>query len=195
MGIVVPLRTAEPEATSDGDLVRAAREGDLRAQETLYRRHAPMVYGLAHRLLGGSRDEVDDLAQDAFVQALSGLSSLQDPQSFAKWLGTIVVRSAQRRIRKKRLRRRLGLVPTEPVAPDALVSADAPTDVRAELIAIYRILDELPTDVRLALVLRRVEGLAVAEIAERMDLSPATVKRRIQAGEVLLKGRLSRGDS
>ena len=194
MGVVLPLQRPDeaPEA-SDGDLVRRAVDGDRGAKEMLYRRHVSMATGLAHRILGGV--EVDDLVQDAFVTAFEKLPTLRDPQSFAKWLGTILIHNARARIRRRKRRRRFFAGSTNAVSPDDLVARSAPPDMRAELVAIYTILETLPTDARIALVLRRVEGLSINEIAERMDRSPATVKRRVQDADVLLQAYLARGSS
>ena len=73
----------------------AARAGEKWAQEALFRRHARMVNGLAFRLLGRDQD-VDDLVQDSFLSALRSLDRLAEPQAFASWLGSIVVRSAHK---------------------------------------------------------------------------------------------------
>jgi RNA polymerase sigma-70 factor (ECF subfamily) len=188
MAVVISLddRRTEP---ADAQLVQAARNGDREAMETLYRRHVRMAAGLAYRILGRPH-EVDDVVQDAFVAALRGLSSLHDGQAFAKWLGSIVVRVARRRIQRARLRRRLRITPTDPLDVDRLVSESAPPDVAAELRAVYELVDGLPPDERIALVLRRVEGLTVPEIAERMGRSTATVKRRLGSAEERLTGRL-----
>src|SRR5207248_3556465 len=93
---------------SDAALVVAARAGDAWAQEALFRRHARMAIGLAHRLLPHD-NEVDDLVQDCFVSALRRLASLDNPQAFAAWLGSIVVRAVGKRLRRRRLLSRLGL--------------------------------------------------------------------------------------
>src|SRR5436305_8085486 len=77
---------------TDAALVVAARAGESWAQEALFRRHARMALGLAHRLLPQD-NEVDDLVQDCFVSALNRLASLDNPQAFAAWLGSIVVRA------------------------------------------------------------------------------------------------------
>ncbi len=194
MGRVVPLRARradEPSlAEADAALVAAAREGDRRARDALYRRHAPMVLGLAHRLLAGASD-ADDLLQDVFVIALGGLHRLEDPQALASWLGGITVRLARRRLRYARLRAKLGL--GTPIDAERLVSPDAPPDVGAELRTLYRMLATLRPDARVALVLRRVEGMTIAEIASSMERSPATVKRYIDEAEVLLRAELERG--
>jgi len=149
-----------------------------------------MVRGLSHRLLGG--DQVEDLVQDVFVAAFQRLGSLRDPQAFAKWLGTITVHTARKRIRRRQLKRRFFLVKGDAFDADLFVSNDTPPDVAAELEAIYGLLQTLEPDARIALVLRRVEGMTIPEVAERMGRSPATVKRRLKDAEVLLAARLQR---
>ena len=177
---------------SDAALVVAARARERWAEEALFRRHARLVNGLAYRLLG--RDaEVDDLVQDSFAAAFASLGRLQNPQAFASWIASIVVRTAHKRMRRRRLMTRLGLRRDEPIDLDTIVSRTAPPDVVAELRAVYGLLDRLPAEARIALVLRRVEGLALEEIAEHLDVSLATVKRRLALAESRLAKILSPG--
>jgi RNA polymerase sigma-70 factor (ECF subfamily) len=145
-----------------------------------------MVIGLAQRLLGNGA-EADDLAQDAFVHAFSRLAALKNPQAFAAWIASIVVRTASKRLRSLRLLTRLGLRRSMPIDLDALIAPNAPAEVALELRAVYGLLSRLPVEQRMALVLRRVEGLELTEIAERMQLSLATVKRRLSAAELRLR--------
>jgi RNA polymerase sigma-70 factor, ECF subfamily len=171
---------------SDAALVLAARAGEVWASEALFRRHSRMALGLAYRLL--PRDiEVDDVVQDSFVFALQRLTSLQNPQAFAAWLGSIVVRTVGKRLRRRRLLTRLGLRAKEHIDPDQVVSVTAPGDVRVALHRVYSIVEELPSEQRIALVLRRVDGLEIPQIAEYMGLSLSTVKRRLKAAEALLE--------
>jgi len=177
---------------TDAALVVAARAGEAWAQEALYQRYAKMVLGLSQRILAG-RDDADDLAQDAFVYAFTRLATLQNPQAFHAWLRSIVARTASKRLRRQRLLVRLGIKRNEPIEPDSVVAQTAPADVASELRSIYRVLERLPPEERVALVLRRVEGLELAEIAEQMKLSLATVKRRIVAAEAYLERARARG--
>src|SRR3954468_22838850 len=166
---------------TDAALVVAARAGETWAQEALFRRHAR----LAHRLLPQD-DEVDDLVQDCFVSALKRLSALDNPQAFAAWLGSIVVRAVGKRIRRRRLLSRLGLRVPEEIDADAIAAPVVPGDVAVELRRVYAIVTQLPAEARVALVLRRVDGLEVPEIARRMGLSLSTVKRRLKLAEEIL---------
>jgi RNA polymerase sigma-70 factor (ECF subfamily) len=176
---------------SDAALVTAARAGEAWATEALFRRHAAMVNGLAYRLLGRDAD-VDDVVQESFVQALARLDALREPQAFAGWLASIVVRTVSKVLRRRKLMNRLGLRRDEPLDVDALIGRSAPADAVAELRAIYGVVDAMPVKVRVPLLLRRVEGLGLEEIAERTGASLATVKRRIAEGEELLAKKTGR---
>ncbi len=170
---------------TDAALVGAARAGESWAQEALFRRYSRMVNGLAYRVLG--RDsEVDDLVQDSFLEALKNLHRLENPQAFASWLGSIVVRTASKRLRRRALLNRLGLRRNTPIDPDVVLSNDAPPDVRAQLSRIYSCLDAMHHEMRLSLILHRVEGMSLPETADTMGVSLSTVKRRLAAAEQIL---------
>lgn len=163
----------------------AARAGELWAQEALFQRYARMVLALSQRILAG-RDDADDLAQDAFIHAFTRLDSLNNPQAFQAWLRSIVVRTASKRLRRQRLLTRLGLRRSEPIEPDSVIAPEAPPEVAVELRGVYALVERLPAEERVALVLRRVEGMELLEIAAEMKLSLATVKRRLAAAEARL---------
>jgi RNA polymerase sigma-70 factor (ECF subfamily) len=131
----------------------------------------------------GASDEADDLVQDTFVRALSRLHKLDNPQAFAAWLTSIAVHAAQKRLRRRRLLVRLGLRSADPLDPDVVISPSAPPDVVSELRAVYAAVSRLPAEERVALVLRRVEGMDLSEISEHMQLSLATIKRRLALAE------------
>ena len=170
---------------SDAALVVAARAGEKWAQEALFRRHARMVNGLAYRLLG-SDHELDDLVQESFLAALRSLDRLAQPQAFAAWLGSITVRHAHKLLRKRKLLSRLGLRRSSPVELDGLTASVTEPSVRAELRAVYGCLDRLDAESRVALVLHRVDGLSIPQVAEQMELSVSTVKRRLRVAERVL---------
>jgi RNA polymerase sigma-70 factor (ECF subfamily) len=194
LGAVTANVTRSGAGPSDAALVTAARAGERWASEALFQRHAPMVNGLAYRLLG--RDgEVDDVVQETFVQALTKLDALKEPQAFAAWIGSIVVRTVSRLLRRRKLLSRLGLRrPETPIDVDAIVGRAVPPDAAAELRSIYAAIDALPVNIRVPLVLRRVEGLSLEEVAERTGTSLATVKRRIAEGEERLALRGEPGE-
>jgi RNA polymerase sigma-70 factor, ECF subfamily len=172
---------------TDAALVVAARANERWAQEALFRRYARMVDSLAYRLLGDA-DEARDLAQDAFYEVLTRLSALEQPAAFSTWLGTIVVRGAYKRIRKHRLLVRLGLRRKKEIDLDALpIARSAPPDVATELRRIYAALEDMPAQERVVIVLARVEGFSLSEIAAQLGVSLATVKRRSHAAHARIE--------
>jgi len=175
-------QTRSGAGPSDAALVVAARAQERWAQEALFRRHAAMVNGLAYRLVGRDAD-LDDLVQDCFAEAWRSLGRLAEPAAFSTWLGSIVVRTAHKLIRRRRLLARLGLGAGCRIDLDELVSPTAPADVRAELRSVYTVVESLPAATRVAFVLRRIEGLSLEEIVALTGASLATVKRRIADGE------------
>jgi RNA polymerase sigma-70 factor (ECF subfamily) len=175
--------TRSSAGPSDAALVIAARAGEGWAHEALFRRHAPMVNGIAFRLMGREAD-VDDLVQDAFVIAFGRLDGLEDPQAFAAWLGSIVVRTAGKVIRRRVLLEKLGLRRKGgPVDIDSVAARVAGPDVGAELRLLYARVERLAADQRIAFLLRRVEGMELEDVARATGVSLATTKRRIAAAQ------------
>jgi RNA polymerase sigma-70 factor (ECF subfamily) len=195
---VIPLnrRVARPPAElPTGELVVRARAGDVSAQQQLFDRHVQQVAGLVRRLIPDQPD-LDDVIQDVFVHALESLARQRDADAFAGWLRAITVHVVRNRLRRRRLLRRFGLVP-RPEAPDdeqllTLVSPAAPPDVLAELRTVYHVVSRLEPNTRMALILRRIEGLTVPEVAEELGCSVSTTKRWIAAAETQLDHELHR---
>ena len=175
---------------SDAALVVAARAGESWAREALFRRYARMVFGLTYRLVGRD-DEIEDLVQESFVQALAHLGRLSKPQAFGGWLTSVVVRTTRKALRRRAVATRLGLRRRpDPVDVDSLVSKAAPADVLIELRTIYSLIDQLPSRAREALILRRVEGMSQDEVAMAMGVSVSTAKRLIVEAELSLQAAL-----
>lgn len=169
---------AQLSTLSDAQLVALGCKGEALALELLYRRHAAFAIHLAARIEGSSRD-VEDIAHDAFLRAFERLDDLTDRAAFRSWLGSIVVHAVRSRMRRHRLMSVLGLRSADPVDLDALASPDASPHVRAQIAQIYALLRTLPTDERIAWVLRCVEGHDLETVARLTSCSLATVKRRI----------------
>ena len=150
------------------------------------------AFALGQLLLGPLSDRVG--RRPVFVVALSAFVLTSIASALAPDIESLIVaRTASKRLRRQRLLVRLGIRRNEPIDADTVVSPEAPADVQSEIRSVYGLLDRLPAEERVALVLRRVEGLDLAEIAEQMKLSLATVKRRIAAAEGRLERARQRG--
>ncbi len=146
--------------------------------DTLFRRYSSYVAAVAHRLLGRD-DDVDDTVQEVFLAAVRGLRSVRDPNAVKSWLACIAVRVARRKLRKRRMRSFFGL--EDPATYGKVTDPSASPEQRALLERVYRVLDEMPTNERLAWALRYVEGEPLESVATLSGCSLATAKRRIRA--------------
>ncbi len=174
------------DAVADAELVARALEGDKWSRDVLYRRHVHYLLAIATRLLRNG-SEGEDVVQDAFVVGFEQLATLRDPAAIRSWLARIAVSLVRRRMRRQRLLRFLGLDRgLDDCTLESLASASLRPDDRAELALADRVLDSLPADRRIAWMLRRVEGLPLAEVASACDCSLATAKRWIAVADAAM---------
>jgi RNA polymerase sigma-70 factor (ECF subfamily) len=144
--------------------------------EEAFKQYAPHVAAIGFRILG-SRDQMQDLVQDVFLKAHDWIARIDDPRALKSWLTTVTVREARLRLRLRRVRAFLHLGDNHNYA--GLASPMASPAERALATEIYRILDGVAVNARVAWTLRYVEGLTLPEIAQHCGCSLATVKRRV----------------
>ena len=181
--------TPEPElpAIDDEALVLRALEGDRWAEDALARRYLREVTAVVTRLLGSYQD-VDDVVQDAFLYAFAQLGKLRKPAVFRGWLLRIAVNQVRRAIRKRKLRRAFGLDRTyDDASLELLAHRSARPELHSELAVLDEVLRRMPTEHRLAWMLRYVEGHTVSDTAKLCSCSLATVKRRLSTAHAKVK--------
>ena len=167
----------DPETLHDDELVARAQRDEREAFVALMRRHNRSLYRAVRSVL---HDEplVEDVMQDAWVNAFTNVHSLANPGAFCVWLRQIGVREALHRAR------RLHLAPFAPISLDALEPASSGADPEraaglTELQgALERAIDALPDGFREVFMLRTVEGCSVAETATVLGVHEETVKTR-----------------
>ena len=175
------LAEVHPEAAreTDADLVQALKSGEAGAAGRLYDRHATGVHGMVFRLLG-RQAELDDIVQEVFIYALYSIDKLREPAALKGWLFGIAVGKVRSHLRQRYRRRWLSFLPHDEL-PEPSVPV---TDPQAELGRdVCSILDQLPADERIALVLHRIEGLSLHDAAKASGMSLSTFKRRLAKGE------------
>jgi RNA polymerase sigma-70 factor (ECF subfamily) len=174
------LKRAEaPAPDVDRELVAGAIAGDLSAFDALVDRHWAKVAAVASRFLDDP-NEVEDAAQEAFVQAYRNLRSFRGDASVRTWLLRIVANVCRSR-KRSFWWQRISLGENsessgiEPVDPQLLVEAAASTE------ALDRAIEALPERLRLPLVLYFYEELSGREVAAALGWSENTVWSRIYA--------------
>jgi RNA polymerase sigma-70 factor (ECF subfamily) len=170
--------------------LRVVREPELPSEpvdfETLFQSYAPYVAGVAARLLGRDDHEVEDVAQDVFWIAARRLGKIHSLEAARPWLVTVTVRVTRKRLRRRRFRQ---LFQGQSDAIDVPATGASPEQY-ALLQRMYRVLDTVRADDRLAWLLRHVEGEGLEQVALACGCSLATAKRRIAAAQQILGGVL-----
>ena len=186
-----PVVLRLPDPSNDGELVRRAVGGDRWSREVLYRRHASYLLGLSTRLLR-SRFDAEEIVQETFIAGFERLSTLREPEALRVWLGQIAVNLVRHRLRRLRLARLVGLDRgTEEATLEALAAPGLPPETRAELALVDRALARLRADLRIAWMLRQVEGLELTEVAAVCGCSLATIKRRLADADAAVRKHVS----
>jgi RNA polymerase sigma-70 factor (ECF subfamily) len=179
-GQVVPIPFV---ATGDATLVQGLLADNAGAKAALFKRYAPDVERLITHLIGLDR-ELADILQEVFVQALSSIRTLRDPNALKPWLLCIATHTARRTLRNRTRRSWLRFFVD---AEDEQRSAPAVQAVDAEgrqtLRAVYSVLDRLPANERIAFALRYIDCMELSEVAAATSVSLATVKRRLRRSE------------
>jgi RNA polymerase sigma-70 factor, ECF subfamily len=170
-------------AVTDDVLVRQALDGNERAFAALYHRHARYVAGIVYRIMGNDAD-LDDILQDAFVDASRALATLEDQAGFRSWLSRIVVRRVHKQLGRRRRFRWL----TSAVALVAPRVSDP--SAQEPVTALYRALEEMSPRLRIPWTLHVIEGQTLPDVAVACDASLATIKRRITEASALIDRRL-----
>jgi RNA polymerase sigma-70 factor (ECF subfamily) len=172
--------------SDDRQLIERARGGDLDAFAELVRSYERRVRGLLSRLLDDRRD-VEEVTQDTFVQAWRGLDRFEGRSAVFTWLYRIAVNEALMRRRRPR-------APTQELdelAERNLVQTGEDPVETAELR--HFLLDRiaaLPFEYRAPLVLRDLEGLSNAEVADALGLSVVAAKSRIHRARMTIRAEL-----
>jgi RNA polymerase sigma-70 factor (ECF subfamily) len=159
-----------------------AKRGDLAAFEQLIRTHERTVFRLAWRLVGNP-DDAAEIAQEVFLKLYRNMGSVDEGRNVGAWLYRVTVNASNDVLRKRRPTAALDEFTHVSAAPSPEQSLAA--DQRRELA--LRALDMLPPKERAAVVLRDVEGLSTAEVAEALGSSEVTVRSQISTARVKLK--------
>jgi RNA polymerase sigma-70 factor (ECF subfamily) len=189
----VPLgRTARTAASdpTDDELIARARDGDHEAFRVLVERHQGRLFRLAARVLR-DQDLARDAVQDAFLKAYVSLRRFEGRSSFYTWLYRLTLNVCLDMRRRSKSDRTVewndaqlpdGSLPGESISAGA-DAAPAGPDVELERAEIRdrvsQAIDELPQEARETLLLREVDGLSYAEIAETLGIPRGTVMSRL----------------
>ncbi len=165
--------------------VKAAREGDLAAFESLLRFFEGRVFGYVLRIVG-NREDAEDITQDIFIKVYKKFGSYDEEQSFKTWLFAIATHAAYDFLRKKRVKPEL-LIISDPDrsfetadTTDTYIQIETGHDIRAALATLRPAYQSV-------LTLFYMEGLSVEEVARALGAPIGTVKTHLARARSAIK--------
>lgn len=169
----------------DAELVKRVQAGDKAAFDILVQKYQHKVVNLINRYVS-DQTECYDIAQDAFVKAYRAIGNFRGDSQFYTWLYRIAANTAKNHLASRARKSPLYSVDIddaehyegesrlkEYTTPENLLLTD---EIER---TVYRAIEELPDDLKSAIMLREIEGLSYEEIAEVMDCPIGTVRSRI----------------
>ncbi len=190
-------------ATADRDwgLVEALRQGEATAAECLVATFGDRACRLAIGITGNQED-AEEAVQDAFWNVIRKIDTFRGESSFRSWIYRITANAAyQKRRRGAHRRNKITLDEVLPHFHEDGHHADPITDGSTRLYdpamqrelrdVLASALEELPPHYRAAIVLRDVEGLSIAEVADALGIPVGTAKSRAYRARLFLRKRLS----
>jgi RNA polymerase sigma-70 factor (ECF subfamily) len=188
----------ENRSLDDANLVRQCQRGEREAMSFLIVKYQDRVYGTILKICQ-NRDDAAELTQDTFVKVLENITTFRKESSFYTWLFRVAVNLTlnycQRRFKlspvsldaeNERLEKdkaKLAAVLADPKGPDP--AAAAQQKELAQLVV--NAIGQLSQDFRVVLVLRDIEQMSYAEIAEVLQIEIGTVKSRLSRARTLLR--------
>jgi RNA polymerase sigma-70 factor (ECF subfamily) len=175
----------------DGEIVRRVKAGDRALFEILMRRHNQQIYRAA-RAIVKDESEVEDVMQQAYINAYTHLEQFEERSQFSTWLTRIAVNEAIARRQKRRTVLSMTENVDERSANAAEMTSSQPTpEHQAYARELQRVLeaavDELPDSYRSVFMLRDIEGLSTSETGEGLGLGEEAVKTRLHRARAMIR--------
>jgi RNA polymerase sigma-70 factor (ECF subfamily) len=178
----------------DVDLVALSQQGDIYAFEELIKNHKSKIYNTAYRLTGNHHD-ASDLAQEAIIKIYKSITGFRGDASFGTWVYHIVTNVYRDHLRKlNRLQEDYLDAPlkakenelTRQVADNRMNPAVLYENLELSEY-LQKVINELPEEYRLVIVLREQLGYSYGEIADKLEISLGTVKSRLNRARKYLQ--------
>jgi RNA polymerase sigma-70 factor, ECF subfamily len=162
-------------AQPDYGVLRKAQRGDERAFNLIVRAYETPVFNYVLRLVG-DRALAEDLTQEVFLRVYQGLPKFSLKCRFTTWLFQVTKNRVLDELRASERRPR-SVATIDDIPP--LEVLDAPVERVEAMDAVWRSVNDLNVELKMALLLRDVVGLSYTEIADSLEITLATVKWRI----------------
>lgn len=194
----------QEQRTREEALLKAFRNGDSAAFDDLIGMYSAKLYKVAYALLG-SRQDAEEVVQDAFLRAYRALHAFRGESSLETWLHRIVLNLARNKYHWNH-RRGDGVnvsltagddsdgdsgTDSEQDVPDRRMAPDLILEQNEIGTNIMKALNRLPDNLRETMLLRHVNDMPYEEIAQKLDCKVGTVKSRLSRGREMLRDYLA----
>jgi len=179
-------------------LARKALKGDQQAFAEIVGLYQDKLYHMAFRMLG-SRQEAEDVVQEAFLRVYRNLDRYDEGMKFSTWIYRIATNLCIDRLRKRKATYSLDAESAEHEGLDgyAVIPNDDRTPESEMLLSetqriVRQAIETLPAKYKSVMVLRYLHDLSLQEIGEVLDMPVTTVKTRVHRGREFLRKKLER---
>jgi RNA polymerase sigma-70 factor (ECF subfamily) len=184
--------TPNGAAPADGMLVAAARRGDVKAFESLYRLHSSRVMGLCLRMTR-QHDAAEDCVQQTFIKAWRSLGAFEGRSAFSTWIHSIAMHVVLGHLRSQKPWLTTSLTAADDDESEVLEESREPNT--GEVIDIERALMTLPEGARSVVVLQTIYGYSHEEVAGMLGIAVGTSKAQLHRARHLLRAVLNIAES
>ena len=173
-------------------LIRRAARGDAQAFNELMAAQERRMYAVALRMFG-AKEDAEDCMQEAMLRIYRAIGSFKAQSSFSTWVYRVTMNTCLDELRRRKNRPNTSLDGLLDAGWSPADERDTPEQhaVRAEAReGIQRFIQELPEDMRAAVVLRDIQGLSYEAIAQALNANVGTIKSRISRGREKLREKI-----
>lgn len=188
----------EFEQYTDVEVIQKIITGEIELFEIIIRRYNPFLYKTG-RSYNYNHEDTQDLMQDTFIDAFTGLSKFENRSTFKTWIIKIMLNNCYKKQQKWSSK---NIITTEinenstPMFSNNQHTDTSKTVMNRELnFVIENSLQRIPMDYRLVFTLREVNGLNVAETADTLNISEANVKVRLNRAKTMLRKEVEKSYS
>lgn len=185
--------TVSPQ-NSEWDIIQKIVDGEIILFEILIRRNNPFLYKTG-RSYGYNHEDTQDLMQDTYIHAYTGLAKFENRSTFKTWIIRIMLNNCYKKRQKFSFKNEIASeIDDRSVSMFSKGQIDmGKTIINKELgTVIEKALEKVPFDYRMAFTFRSISGLSIKETAEALDISQANVKVRHHRAKSLLRKEIEK---
>lgn len=187
------------EITVESELIEKLIQGDEKAFKSFFDHYKQKVYNTAAGFLTNT-EEAEDITQEVFIQVFRSIKHFKKNSQLSTWIYRITVTKCLDQLRKKKTKKRFAFITDifekdDSDKKESFVNYEHPgveTDKKELSVILFKEIDKLPENQRIAFVLNKVEQLGYREISEIMDTSVPAVESLISRAKANLKKRLEK---